>query len=238
MGTRTPMSGQNVSARHGERTASRNERRYQLINATIDAIAERGFSDTTLESVTRGAGLSHGTINFHFKSKDLLFVETLKFLAQEHFDHWTDSLSETGLTPRDQLIALIETDFDPSICNPKKLAVWFAFWGEAKARPAYLEICGRYDQKRLQELARVGQALKDEGGYENVNPRMAAKSVEAFVDGLWLNMLLYPDVFQRDEARQDCLTFLAGMFPRHFPDPKSSSTCGAERIDGTGDQPR
>jgi TetR/AcrR family transcriptional repressor of bet genes len=238
MGSKGLVSGRSTGARQGERTASRKERRHQLINATIDAIAERGLSDTTLQSVTSGAGLSHGTINFHFKSKDLLFVETLKFLAQEHYNHWTALLSEAGLTPREQLIALIETDFDPSICNPKKLAVWFAFWGEAKARPAYLEICGWYDQKRLEELARVSQALKEEGGYENVNPRMAAKSVEAFVDGLWLNMLLYPDVFQRDEARQDCLSFLAGMFPSHFPIPKSSSTCEASRIDGAGGQPR
>ena len=232
------MSGRSVGVRQGERTASRKERRQQLINATIDAIAERGFSDTTLETVTKGAGLSHGTINFHFKSKDLLFVETLGFLAQEHYDHWRASLSQAGPTPRDQLIALIETDFDPAICSPKTLAVWFAFWGEAKARPAYLEICGRYDQKRLDELARLGQALKQEGAYENVDPRIVAKSVEAFVDGLWLNMLLYPDVFQRDEARQDCLTFLAGVFPSHFPVSRISNTCAAELCDGAGDQPR
>ena len=48
---------------------------------------------------------------------------------------------------------------------------------------------------------------------------MIAKSMEAFIDGLWLNMLLYPDVFMRKEARRDCLTFLAGIFPRHFPLP-------------------
>jgi TetR/AcrR family transcriptional repressor of bet genes len=233
-----PESERTPTARQGERVASRKERRRQLINATIDSIAERGFSDTTLETVSKGAGLSHGTINFHFKSKDLLFVETLKFLAQEHYDHWSASLSEAGPMPREQLIALIETDFAPAICNPKKLAVWFAFWGEAKARPAYLKICDRYDQNRLDKLTKLGQALKEEGAYENVNPRMVAKSVEAFVDGLWLNMLLYPDVFQRDEARQDCLTFLAGVFPRHFPVSTISSKRAAELHDGAGDQPR
>ena len=114
--------------------------------------------------------------------------------------------------------------------------MWFAFWGEAKARPAYLEICNRYDQSRLDELARLGQALKEEGAYKNLDPRMVAKSMEAFVDGLWLNLLLYPDVFQRDEARQDCLTFLASVFPRHFPDPSISSTCAVQLHDGAGDK--
>ena len=101
-----------------------------------------------------------------------------------------------------------------------------------------MDICNRYDQSRLDELARLGQALKEEGAYKNLDPRMVAKSMEAFVDGLWLNLLLYPDVFQRDEARKDCLTFLAGVFPRHFPVSKISSTCAAEPHYGAAGQSR
>ncbi len=70
------------------RTANREARRRQLIEATIASIAELGFTDTTLSTVTTRAKLSHGTINFHFKSKQLLLVETLKYLAEEHRDHW------------------------------------------------------------------------------------------------------------------------------------------------------
>nr|NIS43004.1 TetR family transcriptional regulator [Desulfuromonadales bacterium] len=53
---------------HGDRTANREARRRQLIEATIASIAELGFTDTTLSTVTTRAGLSHGTINFHFTS--------------------------------------------------------------------------------------------------------------------------------------------------------------------------
>lgn len=226
------------AVRQGERTAPKAERRLQLINATIDSIAERGFSDTTLATVSKGAGLSHGTINFHFKSKELLFIETLNFLAEEHHDHLRAALAKAGPTPQEQLVALIDTDFAPSICNPKKLAVWFAFWGEAKARPAYREISGRYDQERLDEFTRLCQLLKKEGGYDDVNPKMVAKSMEAFVDGLWLNLLLYPEVFQREEARHDCLAFLAGTFPRHFPLSTRSGGCDARSSDGLAEPAR
>ena len=64
----------------GARIANREARRRQLIEATIASIAELGFADTTLSTVTTRAGLSHGTINFHFKSKEFLFVETLTYL--------------------------------------------------------------------------------------------------------------------------------------------------------------
>lgn len=211
-------------APQSERFAARQERRRQLINAAIDSIAKRGFSDTTLDTVARGAGLSHGTINFHFKSKELLFIETLTFLAEEHYEHWRTAVSKAGASPQEQMIALIETDFAPAICNPRKLAVWFAFWGEAQSRPAYLEICGKKDRHRFTELTRLCQQLKRDGGYVSLDPKMIAKSMEAFIDGLWLNLLLYPDVFLRDEARRDCLAFLAGIFPRHFPLPGTANS--------------
>lgn len=209
------LSAENVE--RSDRTASREVRRRQLIKATIDSIAKRGLSDTTLATVTRGAKLSHGTINFHFKSKDLLLIETLRFLTEEHHDHWRASLERAGSAPEEQLVALIETDFAPTICNPKKLAVWFAYWGEAKARPAYMEIGGKYDQERLAKFTSLCRKLKEKGNYTNIDASMVAKSLEAFIDGLWLNMLLYPKVFQRAEARRDCLAFLAGAFPLHFP---------------------
>ncbi len=56
-------------------------RREQLIEATIEAIAKHGFRKTTLGQVAKRAKLSQGIVNFYFKTKDGLLLETLKFLA-------------------------------------------------------------------------------------------------------------------------------------------------------------
>ncbi len=201
------------------RTASREVRRRQLIEATIDSIAERGFSATTLAAVTKGAKLSHGIVNFHFNNKETLFVETLGFLAQEHYDHWHGAMEAAGPDPCNQLTAIIEVDFEAAICSPKKLAVWFAFWGQAKYRPAYLEIHDRRDKQRSSEIERLCGLIVEEGGYDRVDPIAEARSLEALIDGLWLNLLLYPKTNQRSEARNDCFSFLARLFPKHFPRP-------------------
>ena len=66
------------------RSASKELRRQQLIKSTIDSIAKRGFADTTLANVADGAGLSRGIVNFHFKSKDKLLIETLKHVADSN----------------------------------------------------------------------------------------------------------------------------------------------------------
>ena len=82
------------------RTATREVRRQQLINATIESISKHGFSGTTLETVTKTAKLSHGVVNFHFDSKEDLYVETLGFLAREHYDCWHGAMERAGLTGR------------------------------------------------------------------------------------------------------------------------------------------
>ncbi|MDH3474604.1 MAG: TetR family transcriptional regulator C-terminal domain-containing protein [Rhodospirillales bacterium] len=228
------MTLDTMNSGRSDRTASRKARRRQLIRATIDSVAKRGLSDTTLATVTNGAKLSHGTINFHFRSKERLLVETLKFLSEEHHDHWRGALKKAGPTPQEQLTALVETDFDPVICSPKKLAVWFAYWGEAKVRPAYLDICGSYDLERLAEMTRLSRLLKEDGRYDRIDPSLVAQSLETLIDGLWLNMLLYPQIYPRESARRNCMAFLAGMFPHHFPLAAAADCTGHLRCDSKG----
>lgn len=201
------------------RTATREARRRQLIEATIDSIAKRGFTATTLAHITRGAKLSHGIVNFHFKSKEVLFVETFRFLAEGHYDNWCAALEKAGPTPVEQLTALVNTDFEPVICNVKNLAVWFAFWGETRSRPVYLEMCAKIDQERLDEFERLCRAIKEEGGYDHAEPPLIAKGLEAQIDGIWLSMLLYPKNYSLGEGKRTCFAFLGAVFPRHFPIP-------------------
>ena len=198
------------------RTENREVRRRQLIEATIASIAELGFSDTTLTSVTKRAGLSHGTINFHFKSKEILFAETLGFLAKEHFDYWQSAMEEAGPDPAKQLAAIVEVDFEPALCSRDKLAVWFSFWGQVKYRPAYLEVHDRYDQERFSKIIELCDAIIEDGGYEGMDGETAARRLEALIDGLWLSMLLYPKQYPRKAVRDDAFAVLVMLFPRHF----------------------
>lgn len=205
------------------RAASRELRRQQLINATIDSISKRGFSGTTLATVTKSLKLSHGIVNYHFASKEALYVETLVFLAEEHYSHWHGAMRNAGLDPARQLAAIIETDFHRTIASPKKLAVWFAFWGQAKYRPNYMQINTKYDDERFAELARLCTEIVADGSYGHLDPMVVARSIEALVDGLWLNLLLYPNGTDRAEARGDCFSYLAEVFPDHFPNRSTTS---------------
>ena len=207
------------------RTASKEVRRQQLIDATIESIAKHGLSDSTMTTITQTAQLSHGIVNFHFRSKERLLIETIGFLADEHHALWLKMYERTGSSPKEKLSALVESNFHPSVCNRKKLTVWFAFYGEQKYRAAYRERCAGIDSDRIEETAHICRQIIEEGDYDHVDPDMFGQSLEAFIDGLWLNILLYPNTFSRQKARDECFAYLAAFFPRHFASPPSDEAC-------------
>ena len=66
------------------RKASKEVRQLQLIEATIDSLAKRGYAETTMADVADGAGLSRGIVNFHFESKEKLLIATLQHMSDEY----------------------------------------------------------------------------------------------------------------------------------------------------------
>ncbi len=198
------------------RTASPEERKRQLIEATITSISQNGITGTTLTAVTRIAGLSLGLVNFHFITKDALLVATLTHLAAELRDRWVGLARRTDLQPDQKLAAIVEAHFEGGISNRRKLAVWFAFFGETKQRKSYRECTATLDMERLETSTELCRELIAEGGYDHVNPVGVGEALEALFDGFWLNILMYPARFSNEAAKAQIFDYLKGQFPRHF----------------------
>jgi len=180
------MSAVSATPASNKRTASKEARRAQLIKATIRSIARHGLSDTTVATVAREAKLSQGIVNLHFQSKDRLLIETLQFVTDEYRDTWEAALESAGSGLAEQLQALLEVDYDKSVFDRDKIAVWFAFWSETKSRPTYRKLCAERDR-----------------GYD-------------VAQGLWLDGLVSPREMNRDVAKNILLTYLSCLFPRHY----------------------
>jgi TetR/AcrR family transcriptional repressor of bet genes len=201
------------------RTAPPEARREQLILATIRSVADRGLADTTIATVAQEAGLSQGIVNLHFRSKDGLLTETLRYLADEYRSACHEAAATGEVSPVAGLLAMVELDFRRSICSRDKLAVWFAFWGERRFRPTYRRICAERDRSYDDMVRLMCARLCEEGGYPGVEPAVVADGLSALTDGLWLDLLVRPDTMSRERARRITLSYLADVFPRHFDRP-------------------
>ena len=206
---RTAAAAQRVKVARKE---SKEVRRQQLIEATIDSLARRGYADTTTAVVADGAGLSRGIVNFHFDSKEKLLIETLRYLSDEYRTFWRTALKKAGSSPAEKLRALVLADFDRKVCTPKKLAAWCAFWGEAKTRPTYQELCGANDREYQFTVVNLCRGLAE----PHQSPEMLARGLVCLLEGLWLHLMMIPKDVSAADARATALTHLGNVFPKQF----------------------
>jgi AcrR family transcriptional regulator len=200
------------------RKASREARKAQLIEATIEVIAESGYARTTLTDVAKKAGLSHGLVNFHFSTKEGLLSETLAYLAEEYRDNWGRALA---MVPDDdaarQIEALLKADFEPALCTPARLSAWCSFWGEAQSRPIYQQNYGANDERYNRMLEGICARLIAKGGYAG-DPVIVARALRVTVEGVWLDLMTMDAPYSREEGLRTVMSTAAAYFPRHFND--------------------
>lgn len=198
------------------RAAAKAARRQDLIEATIDSVARFGLTGTTIARVTEAAGTSIGLANFHFDSKERLLEATLQYLADEQRALWQNCNLDGARSSAEQLMAIVDSRFHPRICERRKLAVWFAFYGDAGARDIYRRVLSDVDDERLYATAAILTAMCAETDRTGIDPLETALGMEALYDGLWLNMLLYPEDFKRLSCRKHAIEFIAARFPAQF----------------------
>jgi len=206
-----------ATAKNTKRTATRAERRQQLIDATMKCIARKGMGSTTLGDVAKEAGLSQGIVNLHFESKENLLNETLRSIADDYKIQFNRVLEKAGPGPAEKLQALMALDLRPAILDRRKLAVWFAFWGEVKSRPRYRAVCKKSDEYYDDVLNALCDEIIAEGGYVNVTAPAVATVLTSMTNGLWLSYLISPRRFDRQIATNAVNEYLHSIFPDHFP---------------------
>jgi len=205
-----------IATKSSRRTATKEERRVQLIEATVKCIARKGIGSTTLGDVAQEAGLSQGIVNLHFNSKENLLNETLQFIAEDYKSQFEATQAKSGPEAAEKLLALMEMDLKPSICDRQKLAVWFSFWGEVKTVPTYQKVCDTYDSVYDSVIEGLCDTIIKEGGYRQITAAAATDALQSMTDGLWLSALVSPKTFDRDQAMDAVYSYLRAVFPEHY----------------------
>jgi TetR/AcrR family transcriptional repressor of bet genes len=197
------------------RDPRRERREAQLVEAALECIGTLGLRDTTVQEVAARADMAVGSISQYFESKELLFTAVLKSLSEQFESAWRRGLDEAGSDPAARLRRFVDCYFEPGICQRKNVAVWFAFWGEVKARPKYRAVCAGYDRLHDESLEALCGALIAAGGYTGLEARATAKIIASVCHGLWLELLTGSDGLKRAELGALARTMLAALFPRH-----------------------
>ena len=168
----------------GRRRESEEVRRQQLIEATIDSLAEIGFNASTLAQIAGRAGVSPGLVAHYFGDKDGLLEATLRFLAAR-VARGTAWRLAAAASPRERVEAVIEANLAPEEFGKPSSSVWLAFWGQALHSERLRRVQKVYQSRMRSNLRHALRPLVREEEADR-----AAIAVAAIIDGLWLRSTL------------------------------------------------
>jgi TetR/AcrR family transcriptional repressor of bet genes len=191
--------------------------RQRLIDACITALHLYGPSGTTVARVVAIARLSPGIVRFYFQSKAAMLVASLQYLATEFEERVLTPVAALRGQPALALQRLVDLYLDPEIASPRKVAVWYAFWGEASARQEYLAICGQKDDNFAALVHDLVDRMIASSGRRHLDSEAVALGLIGVLEILWQGFAFEEEAsIDRALARRRCMAYLRSVFPREF----------------------
>ena len=161
-------------------------RRQALIDATARCLAEKGIGGTSVRAICARAGVSSGLLTHYFPGVDALILATYVDVGARVSAALDAAIASAGNDPRDRLRACL-------------LATWIAFWSLVTSDPAIAAVhADVYRGTRHQLETLLGEAAPQ---LSQAQKRIAAISLTALVDGLWLELCLDRSSFTAEEAQ-------------------------------------
>lgn len=174
-------------------------RRQALIEATARCLAEKGVGGTSVRAICARAGVSSGLLTHYFDGVDALILATYADVGTRVSAALDAAVAAAGDDPRDRLRACLQANFHEPILDPDLLATWIAFWSLVKSDPAIAAVhADVYGGTRAQLEALLQAAAPALSASQT---RIAAISLSALVDGLWLELCLDRSTFSPEEAQ-------------------------------------
>jgi TetR/AcrR family transcriptional repressor of bet genes len=159
-------------------------RRQQLIDATIESVAMYGLQGTTINSISKNAGLSSGIISHYFGGKQGLIEATVRYLLTSlKQDLICKAKHNTNAVAR--LMFIVEANFALVQLREDTTRTWLSFWAQSM-HDKELHRLQLVNSNRLQ--SNLTFSFKQLMPVEQA--KQAAELSAAMIDGLWLRAVL------------------------------------------------
>lgn len=172
------------------RAGSGDNCRQHILNTALNLIMNRGVKETSISDIAREAGISKGTLSYHYPSKNSLVFDVTDY----HFKQVTDALiaqleSMTSFSPEQ----LFETALKTVIYEKQRgqLNLYLV----QNAVTGNNELRDRFREKYREWRGMVFRLLKEKYPHAvEETLRVYSYLVVAVMDGLIIQWLLEPDI--------------------------------------------
>jgi TetR/AcrR family transcriptional regulator, transcriptional repressor of bet genes len=176
------------------RTSIEEIRRRDLVEAAFRTFLDRGIAGTTVARIGERAGMSHGIVNYYFKSKGELLSAVIRHAFQLIQRQCLLHLREAK-TPRERISAVIAGNFPEELFTPDIAAAWISFYAEVPTNPDFERLQDAFYRRLRSNLVYHLKQLVSSSDAERI-----ALGISVWIDGLWLRSAMQQHGIDRKAA--------------------------------------
>lgn len=190
----TEDGGRHGQRGEGERTPTFIEeaRRRQIIDCTIDLVADRGFAGASLGNIAARAGISKAAVLYHFTSKDNVvgaaLIDVFTRLATA-----VGALIDDAADPTGKLVAYIHGLLEYLRVHPGHVRVITEVMGRSTSGNDPTTTSPQPDS-RWQDLAAILEAGQRQGQFRSFDTKVMALAIGGALDAVVARWLIDPEL--------------------------------------------
>jgi len=191
-------------------------RRRLIIDAAVPLIAERGYTSVGVRDVAAAAGVSVGTITYHFDSVQEILSEAMVLHIERYYTALSEA-AEHATSGAEALRLLIDALFTDD--TDRHWRMWFEYWHAGEQGTDETFARGQADRytawhKQIHALAERGQA---DGEFSCDDLDGFTARFAALADGLALQRLRQTPPLTTHQARHHLNQFIERELPPQPP---------------------
>lgn len=159
------------------RLSKGDQKRIQIVKATIDCLAELGIEKTSFEAIAKRVGTRKSHITYYYKTKDEIYYDIYKFIAGTYQEYSITYLEESK-TSKDKLSRFLDAYYHWARENEKQLNAMFLLYYFCFHKPQFRAI-----NQKIREggVERISFILKDQFSLTPKKALMLAKGIQAIM---------------------------------------------------------
>jgi len=190
-----------MAKRTENRSFAQTARHAQIVNCAIDAIAEMGFANASIDQIAKRAGVSKGVITYHFPNKEGIVNAVVEKWKAEIVDYMLPRIT-AETTWAGQLRAYIESQFEFMDAHRKAVIAVVEIAMNARRADGSLGFGPEWLSQRAEELEEVLRAGQRSGEFRRFDTRVMALTIVQATDSVPLLLAGEPNLDVKLHAKE------------------------------------
>ena len=161
--------------------------RERVLEAVIDAVAERGLADLSVADIGELAGMSAGHVLYYYGTKDALFVAALQH-SEGLLDDARARLSSSKSSPERRLKSYVAM-YLPTGLRDARWSLWVEVWNRSMTHPELSSVQLELDARWQQDLDAIISDGIAAGEFVVADLDHLLETVSSLLDGVAVRMI-------------------------------------------------